>query len=142
MARISPNMNRIIIRGSRCIYCGAPATTDEHFPPYTSGRSGLLLSACSECNTYAGTKHPHDFAARAKYVQTRLKRKYGKRANSRAWETTEPNTEAGLVNRGWALQECEWRRTMRARLTWRAIPYLAFLCTAQGVDVKAILERH
>ena len=117
-----------------CVYCGAIATTDEHFPPKSMTHYGFLLSACHECNTIAGTAYAFDFGLRAKYVQKKLFRRYGKTAYSSAWESTEGDTEEGLLTRKYVQAIRRKRKHLRSRLEWDALAFLATLC-----DIETLL---
>lgn len=46
---------RVRLSGDWCVYCGQVAETVEHFPPKSYCLDGLLMPACKECNSLAGT---------------------------------------------------------------------------------------
>jgi rRNA maturation protein Nop10 len=140
--RASPNLNRCRLHSARCIYCGVLATEDEHFPPYTFGNpgaSGYLLRSCAECNGLAKTAHPTDFSARAWFVKNALRRKHKRRMSNKAYETTEANTDGGILSRRWVSEERAWRFEIKQRLAWDAVAYLGVICAEQGLDADDIL---
>lgn len=72
--------------GGRCVYCGAEATSRDHFTPIsftsrllgiiTSDLHSVLLPACLECNLIAGSRVFRTVNAKRQYIQQRLMSKY------------------------------------------------------------------
>jgi len=68
---------RIRLKGSWCVYCGAPQTEYDHFPPRSLCLDGFLIPCCTECNSLAGVQCPFDLKERIIFVQSKLRQKYG-----------------------------------------------------------------
>jgi hypothetical protein len=125
---------RIIIRGEFCLYCGAVATTEDHFPPATVSMHGLILPACNECNNLAGTEYSYDLGMRYLCVKTKLKRKYKRILSSPDWT----NKELSEVSYNLRCGVLEWQKReekLQKRIAWNAVSYLASIdhsnCFAQ-----------
>ena len=119
-----PDTFRTIIHGDWCIYCGAIATSREHFPPASLTMRGLLLPCCIECNDLAGTESGTDFALRAQIVKNKIKRKYRKALMVPPWGTDELQ-EMGRTLKGEIRSWQKKRRIIQSRLAWNAESYLA-----------------
>ena len=85
MVMMPPNAFRRRIRGNQCVYCGLSADTEDHFPPQSLTHLGVLLPACRECNSMAGTEWCFDFELRCAYVKDKLRKKYQKVLQTPDW---------------------------------------------------------
>lgn len=111
------------VSGDLCVYCGRPAESDEHFPPRDMGVVGVILPACLECNSMAGTQYPAEFWARAAFVQLCIARKYKKVLQLPVWSMEELNELGPRLRQ--EVERCqENRRIVHARLAWSAATYL------------------
>jgi len=116
------NRRRVRISGPLCVYCGDTATTDEHFPPAACGGYGLILPACLECNSLAGTEWPFDFLRRCEHVQGGLRSRYRRVLK---WEDGHD-----LVGVDYSLADMvlQWRKLkilINKRIAWDAMLYIA-----------------
>jgi len=117
---------RVRLSGDWCVYCGQVAETVEHFPPKSYCLDGLLMPACKECNSLAGTDWPTDFGKRKDLVNERLKRRHAKALNTPVW-TQEELKE---MKRGMRKEIEIWqtrRRIAERRIAWNAEGYLAYI---------------
>lgn len=140
--RIFFNAHRIRINGDQCVYCGQPATTDEHYPPIAATGAtgdGLILPACSECNTLAGANFPYDFDRRVEYVKGKIKNKYRHALRSITWseeELSELSPKLEKEFRAWS----KLSEKTKERLAWNAISYLSLIVPPNAfvaLNVKA-----
>jgi len=83
------NRLRVRLNGQWCVYCGEWATQDEHFPPATYSRNGVILPVCRECNGLAGTTWATDFIERVAHVREKLRHKYRNVLESPEWAQWE-----------------------------------------------------
>lgn len=115
---------RVRISASRCVYCGNPAQSDDHWPPRSLTPHGYILPACIECNELASDDEPRDFRKRAELVISRLKRKYSKILNSPDWTLEEIEALGGNLRK----EIEDWRNVklnLNRRVAWNAIAYIA-----------------
>lgn len=120
----SNDVYRHRLRGSRCVYCGETATTDDHFPPASFSNEGFILPCCSECNSLAGILWPCDFERRAEAVKQGLRRKYRKYLQTPDWAPDEI-AELGHNLRG-TVQSCQIAKDLvKQRIAWNVVSYLA-----------------
>jgi hypothetical protein len=136
--RLCPNEFRKRIPGKWCVYCGEPASQEDHFPPYSVTLRGLLLPVCSECNVIAGTAHPYNFELRAEFVKDKLRKKYNKLLESLDWENSEIK-ELGRNLKGKISSWEKRKKIERGRIAWNAVFYLASI--DHGNDFAAFLAR-
>lgn len=119
------------IPGKFCLYCGELAGTIEHFPPRSVTDIGLLLPACQECNSFAGTEWPFDLKRRSDYVKDKLKSRYVRLLRSKDWEEAEVRKlrySLRVKVEAWIIA----KRIAQSRVAWNAISYLA--CIDHGND--------
>lgn len=119
-----PHQDRVHIKGSLCVYCGMLATTQEHFPPASYSRRGLVLPACQECNSLAGTAYPTDFPARCEYVKDRIRKKNQKALRFPVWHEDDLDEMGKQFKREIGAWQ-ERRRIAHSRIAWNAESYLA-----------------
>lgn len=115
---------RVRLSGEWCVYCGMVAETVEHFPPRSFSNDGLLLPACKECNSLAGTDWPTDFGKRKGMVNDKLRRRNAKALSMPVW--TKEDLEE--MKRGMRKEIEIWqtrRRIAERRIAWNAEGYLA-----------------
>ena len=104
----------IRLESNFCVYCGAVADSDEHFPPKSDAISGVIFPACRECNSIAGTIWPHDFRKRAEYVTAHLTKKYCDEIDRLDEEITR----------------CQRKRNqLSERLAWNAVSHISSIDT-------------
>lgn len=115
---------RTIIHGDWCVYCGAIATTRDHFPPKSLTMRGLLLPCCGECNSLAGTDNGTDFGLRADLVKIKLRKRYRKILMVSVWGSEELSEMGKSLKREIRTWQ-ERRRIIQSRLAWNAEGYLA-----------------
>lgn len=82
-----------------CVYCGARATTKDHFVPVSVVASLLsarvsvsgkfLIPCCGECNSVAGDRIFQSIGAKRRYIQGRFKHKYAKLLDMPSWSEEE-----------------------------------------------------
>jgi hypothetical protein len=124
------NTFRTRLNGQWCVYCGEWATQDEHFPPATYSREGVLLPACSECNGIAGTNWATDFAARSAFVRDQLRFKYRHVLGTPEWANWElKELDYGLRRKVEKWQEL--RKITLKRIAWDAAHYLSLIDRGQ-----------
>ena len=86
----------------RCVYCGLPADTVDHFPPLSRvhdydavDESGIYVKfpCCRQCNSIAADVLDESFLDRIERVKNKLARKYAKyvRPSSDLWDEDELN---------------------------------------------------
>lgn len=117
------NFFRTRIDGKRCVYCGDPCQSEEHWPPASYGNLGYVLPCCLECNSFAGTEWPTDFLKRCRHVKDKLEKKYYKLAHLPEWSDDELD-EIGYGIREGILQCRGESRRAKRRVAWNAMVYL------------------
>jgi hypothetical protein len=115
---------RKTIEGRYCVYCGEIASCQDHFPPISVTRIGLLLPACHECNGLAGTDWSSDFWERCELVKNKLRGRYARWLNTPDWDDEEI-AELGYNLRTNVTAWQEQKKIARTRIAWNAEPYLA-----------------
>ena len=123
--RIAPNVLRIRLYGDECIYCGLPATEDEHWPPYCSSNTGYILPCCRECNALAGTEWPYDFIKRAGYVKEKLKHRLARDLSVAGDLTCEELARQDRSTWIPTLESCVDKQIAERRVAWDALSYIA-----------------
>lgn len=111
------------IFGFQCVYCGQTADAQDHFPPATHSRQGVILPACGECNGLAGTEWSEDFARRCEHVKKRLRIKHARILAVPDWSGLEFRDTSGRFQR-WVKASILRRDHIRERLAWNAVAYL------------------
>ena len=119
---------KLLVQQDWCVYCGARATTKDHFAPVSIVASLMtfgarvigkfLIPACGECNCIAGNKIFISVGAKRRYIQDRLKQKYAKLLKMPDWSESELN-QLGYTLRQATLTGLAQRDYMRARVAWR-----------------------
>ena len=132
-ARFSDELRKRI-RGNQCVYCGQTANSDEHFPPATMSRIGVIMPACKECNVLAGTEWCFDFEMRCQYVKKRLRQKYRKALETPDWAKEELFELHGRL-RGICSNWHQRKHLAIERLSWDTAVYIA------KIDHNNYLER-
>lgn len=133
---------RIRIWSARCVYCGEPADSDEHFPPQSHSDHGYILRACVECNTIATDKWPDLFDKRVAYVKAQLRKRNAKLLRTPEW-TTDELSALGHGLRTEVLRCLPRLATIKQRLAWNAAAYIASVdhssvFVPESVDRKTI----
>lgn len=111
-----------------CIYCGLPAEGRDHFIPtsfvttmLSAGivpkRTKVIVPACRECNSTAGSKVFGTIREKRAYIHDRYRQKYAKLLEAPAWSEEELE-ELGTFLRGYVRGSGEGRRLLLARLRW------------------------
>lgn len=127
MSRRCDKINRLRLNGSRCVYCGESATTDEHFPPFSVNPvSGFILPACFECNGIASNKHAYNFKNRVEYVKSKIKRKNRDVLCLPQWQSYEINALDGNLKRMVSFG-IELKRKTISRFEFDTLSYLALI---------------
>lgn len=115
---------RIRLNGYQCCYCGDPAGTDEHYPPASLSRRGLIMPCCLECNMFAGTAYSFSFSNRCYHVKQKIRSKYRKFLSSPKWEDWELNEMSEVFRE--EIKKCEKvKELINERLVWSATAYLS-----------------
>jgi len=123
------NQFRVRVHAPWCVYCGSAPQTDDHFPPvaYTGPTShGLILPACSECNSRLGSAHPNRFFDRAALAKENIRRKYRKILAVPDWSEDELEE----MSTKFAIQLAATQRLKRdvqKRLAWDVRAGIAYL---------------
>lgn len=117
-----------LVQQEWCVYCGAMATTKDHFVPVSvvaslmsvgvnvSGK--FLVPACGECNSIAGDRIFVSIGAKRRYIQNRLSEKYNKLLNMPNWSDSEL-AELGYSMRSSVLAGLAQREYIRHRIRWK-----------------------
>jgi hypothetical protein len=124
------NRLRVRLNGQWCVYCGEWATQDEHFPPATYSRNGVILPVCRECNGLAGTTWATDFIERVAHVREKLRHKYRNVLESPEWAQWELS-ELSYSLRQKVQKWQELRKFILKRLAWDAATYLSLIDRGQ-----------
>jgi len=115
---------RTKIKGLYCVYCGALADTEDHFPPVSETMSGFLLPCCRECNSLAGSMHGRNFWERVKQVKAKLKKRHERDLRVPNWSSEELDEMGHDMQRD--IKLClDKRRIVQSRLAWNVEGYLA-----------------
>lgn len=118
---VTPDVRRHL-HGQWCVYCGEPATAQDHFPPRSYSHGGWIIPACLECNGMAGIEWSQAFIQRCRHVRQRLLVRYTHGKELGKW----PNRN----------------RRLNARLAWNVATYLQSIdpnsdfvlwCAARGI---------
>lgn len=115
---------RYTLKGSQCVYCGDNANSEEHFPPKSFCRIGVLLPCCKECNSLAGTMHPQNFERRIEYVKNRLRKRHRSKMNVGYFTVDEIEEFNGNLKRSVNLWQNQ-RRLVHERIAWNVMAYIA-----------------
>jgi hypothetical protein len=120
---------RLVADQECCVYCGARATTVDHFAPVSvvatimaigdlgvTGR--FLVPACGECNRVASDHMFRSIGAKRRYIQARLQQRWKHILAIPLWSEDE------LAEMEWLLQRhvrsgLEQKAYIEARLQWR-----------------------
>ena len=113
-----------------CVYCGLRATTKDHFVPISvvsmliecaDMHEGLfLLPSCGECNSIASDNIFKTVAAKRRFIQARLRKKYKKLLAMSDWKENEMEdvgwsiesfVRSGMAQKALLLQRLAWRNT-------------------------------
>ncbi len=111
-----------------CVYCGARATTIDHFAPLsvvsilsdiaTRKDGRYLLPACGECNSTASNRMFRTVAAKRRYISDRYREKYRRVLAAPVWEQREID-EIGYELRSVIEKNERLRAYISARIQWR-----------------------
>ncbi len=115
---------RLVINGEFCIYCGEIAVSREHFPPASVTRHGLILPACSECNSFAGTECSFDFDDRCSYVKNMIRIRYRSFIRNPSWNKDEID-ELGYNLKVGTIEWQKIKAVVLKRIAWNAVSYLS-----------------
>ena len=122
------NIFRYRIHGERCVYCGEPSNSDEHFPPKSVSDTGLLLPACLECNTIASAVHANNWINRVSYVKEKLRRQWLRDLKVANWSKDELD-ELGPQMRREVEASIKRKKLIQERLCWEPSRYLRIIAT-------------
>lgn len=121
---------RIVTTQRGCVYCGVRATTKDHFVPISvlalvadaidevSGK--VLVPACGECNSIAGKNVFPTIAAKRRFIQDGLRRKYRSTLAIPAWSDSQlaelgyglaDFVRSGIARKQWLMERLQWRNT-------------------------------
>jgi 5-methylcytosine-specific restriction endonuclease McrA len=117
------NQDRIRVSGASCLYCGDPATTEDHFPPITFTGRGFLLPSCRLCNSMAGRVCSFHLPSRIRYVQEKL----GNRLRSELRTPDWGDDELEELGEGLRREAERWQKLVssaKRRNAWSAVAYL------------------
>lgn len=123
MSMIVRSEIRLHLTSGHCVYCGDPADTKEHFPPRDEAGefgTGLMLSACKECNSIAGRNHAFSFQDRSRYVNDRLRVRLRKYLDFPDWSEAELKQVSAKFRKE-ILGHLAMRERSRARIEWNAV---------------------
>jgi len=126
---------RTVLEDSRCIYCGEPADSHDHFPPrYLTQDQGFLLPCCRSCNELAGISFPYVFWNRYWFVKEKIKRKYWAILTMPEWD--EEDIEILGPNLRKEIGRClKIKAVTKRRLAWDAESHLRSLANANSFAV-------
>lgn len=120
---------RRITNEGACVYCGARATTYDHFTPVSVTwalsdilvvRGKITVPACHECNLLASSKLFPTIAAKRRYIHGRLRKRYRRFLAIPYWKQDEVErldrslqdfVRSGLSKQQWIKQRLAWRNT-------------------------------
>lgn len=121
---------RLVCRDGICVYCGVPATTNDHFVPLsvltmitdaTTIISGMvLLPSCGECNSLASDRIFPTIASKRRYIHKKLAKRHAAVLAMPKWTEDELSDLGyalrdfvikGQVQRDWLIQRLQWRNT-------------------------------
>ncbi len=111
-----------------CFYCGMPAEGRDHFVPrvfvevmrsagIVARRSNVIVPACQECNSTAGSEVFATVGAKRSYIRAAYRKKYA-RLISAPHHSEEELAELGHGLRSRVRAGQEAQRLMLARLRW------------------------
>lgn len=109
-----------------CIYCGAPATSRDHFIPQAFARRvedfahvkkrKLIVPACGECNSTAGDKVFFTLKEKRQYIAGQYKKKYKKFLDAPGW-TEDEISEMGYSLQSHVRRDQELKRFIKKRIS-------------------------
>lgn len=124
---------RLVADHTYCVYCGARATTVDHFAPVSVVASLLslgidmggrfLVPACGECNSIASDGIFRSIGAKRRYIQRRLVIKYKRVLAIPDWSNEEidqfgyvlgQSVRAGLAHRDFIRMRVRWKNSQNA----------------------------
>lgn len=109
-----------------CVYCGEIATSIDHFIPKAFRlaiedlglvNNRLLVPACRECNSTAGSQIFHSLKEKREYIHFCYRRKYRSLLESEDWTEGELN-ELGHTLRSSVKASQQAKMIIRRRLKW------------------------
>jgi hypothetical protein len=80
----------------RCVYCGDPANTQDHYRCWSISRDPSTLPSCSECNLLLGDRIFETLGDRFRWLSRRLRARYKKLLRS-DWEHLARGTTGRLL---------------------------------------------
>lgn len=92
MQRLGAGLERIVNElwlRRLCAYCGMYAEEREHVVPRKTGYAKIVVPACHECNTLAGSECFPTFAEKRDFIHSRLKKRYRHAINAPEWDSLE-----------------------------------------------------
>lgn len=111
-----------------CVYCGEPANGRDHVIPRAfqqriedfgwAKRRKLIVPACGECNSTAGSKVFLTLREKRRYIHDRYRERYRKLLEAPNW-TQEEIDELGPTLRTTVVRSQHAKDLIRARLAWR-----------------------
>lgn len=110
-----------------CVYCGEVANSRDHFIPRAfqqrieqlgwAKKGRLIVPACIECNSTAGSKVFRTITEKRAYIHGQYRRKYRKLLEAPVW-TNEEIAELGPVLRSHVVAATQAVEIVKARLRW------------------------
>lgn len=112
-----------------CVYCGAPATTEDHFVPLSVAAAMVevgqfpngalvIVPACMECNSLAGAKVFRSIGSKRRYIHERIEVKHWEALAMPEWNEQEL-AEIGATMREYVLAGLREKEYTLRRLSWR-----------------------
>ena len=122
---------KVITRERVCVYCGVRATTTDHFVPisvvailrdamdYITGLA--LVPSCGECNSFASDSIFPTIAAKRRFIQNKIRRKYAGVLAMPHWQAHElaevgyalqHHILSGMAQKEWVIQRLQWKNSM------------------------------
>jgi hypothetical protein len=122
-----------ISKQKACVYCGARATSKDHFVPisvvsliadaldYVSGK--VLVPCCGECNSLAGDHVFPTIAAKRRFIHVKLRKRHKRLLEMPQWTDAQLDEmgyalsdfiRSGLERKQWLIERLAWRNTSNA----------------------------
>jgi hypothetical protein len=146
---------KTITREPNCVYCGVRATCRDHFLPLSvmtliadsieHVRGKVLIPSCAECNALAGNKVFPTIAAKRRYIQSRIRKRYRQTLGLPAWSDHELDelgyalndfVQAGLEKQRWLLERLAWRNTSNSDCVQLAAVRSPFAASGRNSAMK------
>lgn len=123
----SSKCRALAFKAKPCIYCGDIANSRDHFIPRAfvkriedlgwADKDNIIVPACTECNSTAGSKVFATISEKRKYIHEQYKKKYKKLLEMPSW-TEDELEEYGHSLRTHIKHSLTAKDEIRARLRW------------------------